>query len=397
MKIVQISIYPGNGEKHSNMGGVASYTKNLMTNLYRHEGDKIFVLCDKINGKYESYFEDGMSIVRCFGKGPIFLPQLYREIKKIQPDAIHVQQELGLFGNVLTAYLLQWLFLLLGQYKLIVTLHGVVSLKGIDNAFVRENNSRLPVWLVKVAFYIIYKPLCILSKRIIVHEEIFKAVLKNEYGVPGEKIVVIPHGVEDLHTIEKTEACNRLSLDSNKNLVLFMGYLTGYKGIDLLLEGFSAYAKSNPDAYLVIGSGKHPKLKDDPDYNLEYARLKEKAADLIGEDQYRWDGFIEENDITNYYSACDISVYPYTVSMSSSGPMAIAIGFEKPFLASDVFDDVINFDQLLFKRNSDSLARQLERFFSNRQEFSDEISKMKLIKLWSNVGIRTRAVYNDVL
>lgn len=396
MKIVQISIYPGRGEKHSNSGGVASYTKNLLTNLPRNDNDEIFVLCEKINEKHESYLEDGITVIRCFDKKPIFLFQLLSEVRKIRPDVIHVQQELGLFGNIVTAYLLQWLLFLLRKYRLIITLHGVVSMKSVTRNFVRENNSNLPAWMVKMAFYVIYKPLCAWAKKVVVHERLFRDFLVEGYGVSKKKISIIPHGVEDLSSIKKEEACEKLSLDPNKNLVLFMGYLTGYKGIDLLLEGFSIYAKSNPNAYLVVGSGKHPKLKDNQAYNIEYERLQQKAENLIDKNQYRWDGFIEESAIVYYYSACDISVYPYTVSMSSSGPMAIAIGFEKPFLASDVFEGVIDCKKLLFKRTPDDLMRSLNQFFIDRKEFSDEAKKLKSVRLWPNVGDKTWMIYSGL-
>lgn len=394
MKILHISIYPPKNEKHANTGGAAWYTKNLITHTPIGANDQVFVLCDKINGEYEKYIENNITVIRCFDKKPKYVYQLSKEISKINPDIIHIQQELSLYGNILTAYLLQWFIFRFRQYKTIITLHGVVSLKKIDKNFIKENNSNLPVWITKVAFRIIYNPLCFWAQKVIVHEECFKNILTEEYGTNQDKTEVIHIGVEDSQTIEKERACKELRIDSKNDICLFMGYLAGYKGIDLLIEGFAEYGKINRNAVLVIGAGKHPKLRNDEKYLKEYKRLEDKAKELIPENQCRWIGFIDEKNIILYYSASDVSLYPYTVSMSSSGPMSIAIGYEKPFLASEVFNNVLS-EKMLFQRNPKSLAKKLEDFFKDQECFQKDIAEMKANRLLKNIGVTTYNIYSN--
>jgi glycosyltransferase involved in cell wall biosynthesis len=396
MKIIHISIYPPKGEKHATAGGVASYTKNLITNIPYSKNDQVFVLTNKLDNKRDEYIENGIKIIRCFDKKPKFFWQILKEVRKINPDTIHIQQELALFGNVLTAYLLQWLLVALKKYNLIITLHGVVSLEKINKKFIKENNSNLPIWLTKIAFRIIYKPLCLWSDKIIVHEEYFKNILIKEYKVDNNKIETIYHGVEDFQTIDKEDACKILGINPTKDICLFMGYLTGYKGIDLLIEGFSEYAQKNSNTFLIIGAGKHPKLKDDKIYLQEYKRLQGKAEKMIPKNQYKWVGFIDEEEIGVYYSASDVSIYPYTISMSSSGPMAIAIGYQKPFIASDVFKEVLP-DKFIFQRNEKALSKKIEEFFHNQEIFQKEISEMKNNRLWTRVGQQTFNIYKNNL
>jgi glycosyltransferase involved in cell wall biosynthesis len=395
MKIVHISIYPDKGQKHVEAGGVTSYTKNLVNNINYKKEDQIYVLCNKINNQYDSYTEENINVIRCFDKNPKFIYQLYKEINKIKPDVIHIQQELSLYGNIITAYLLQWLIVLLHKYTILITLHGVVSISKINKEFILENNTNVPVWLVKLAFSIIYKPLCIFSKGIIVHENIFKKILIEEYKIKENKINVIPHGIENFQSINQQEAIKHLSLPKDKNIALFMGYLTGYKGLDLLIEGFAEYIKQDPKAYLVIGAGKHPRLKDDPIYLKEYKRIQDKAKSLLG-DNHQWVGFIEEKDIKYYYSAAYVSIYPYTNQLSSSGPMSIAIGFEKPFLASEVFDNFIENKDILFQKNSNSLKDSLIKFFQNKESFKQYIQSFKKERLWSSIGKRTYDYYKSL-
>lgn len=396
MKIAYVSTYSEENEKHSESGGVASYSKNLVESIPLRPEDEIFILCDKTKNRREISVKKNINVIRCFDKNPKFFFQISSEIKKIKPDVVHIQQELALFGNIFTSYFLQWLIFLLRKHKIIVTLHGVVSLKKINKNFIRENYSNLPAWLVKTGFYIIYKPLCVWSDKIIVHEEYFKNILMEEYDADKNKIEVIFHGIEDLKPMDKKDACSELGLNKNKDIILFMGYLTGYKGIDLLIEGFSEYCKINKNAFLIIGAGKHPKLKNNAEYQKEYERIKNKAENLIPKNMHNWTGFIEEKKIPFYYSASDVSVYPYTIAMSTSGPMAIAVGYKKLFLASISFDKVINDKKILFRETPNDLADKLKNFFENKAVFQNEIENLSRKRSWKNTGDGTYRLYSQL-
>ncbi len=393
MRIAHVTLYPPKGEKHVSSSGVASYSKNLISHLGADHNEHI-VICDVVKNE-ENYHEDGVEVRRVFWRKPSFIIKVHKELRKVNPDVIHIQQELALFGNILTAYLLQWL-VFLWRGKTVITLHGVVDPILIDKAFVKENNSKLPVWLVKLAFYIIYTPLMKWARRVIVHEQCFKDIAVSSYGINPDKIKVVPHGIESLETLEVSEARKVLGLDDDGEVVLFMGYATGYKGIDLLIEGFAEYAKDHPKAHLIIGAGKHPKLHTDPTYLMEYARLQQKAAELIDSKQYRWEGFIKESEITTYYSASDVSVYPYTTALSSSGPMSFAIGYEKPFLVSTAFFSVFKqYEQLLFQKTPEDLADRLAYFFSHRDQFETAARELKRSRNWEKVSAKTLKVYQD--
>ncbi len=396
MKIVHVSTYPNKNEKHSdNTGGVSSYTKNLVTSIPAQTKDEIFVICDKLNNKEEIYIEKNVRIIRAFKKNPTFISNIYLQIKKINPDVIHFQQELNLYGGVLNAYLLQWLIWLVRKRNTIITLHGIVSIKSIDKDFIKSNNSKIPVWLAILAFKIIYRPLCRFSRTIIVHEEYFKDILIKEYKVDKNKISVIHHGVEKFTAIDKKNARKKLNLPAHKKICLFMGFLTGYKGIDLLIEAFSRFSKEYPDTLLIIGAGKHPKLKEDKNYLAnEYYRLQNKARLNINKENYIWPGFINENEITLYYSASDISVYPYKIAMSSSGPMAISIGHDRPFIASEAFNHIFD-SSLLFKKNPVALKNKLFDYFTDPRPINYITHKLRAERLWENVGLKTYNIYGQ--
>lgn len=393
MKIAHVTLYPPKKEKHISGSGVASYSKNLITNMASGSDEQVVIT--NILDEPEQYEEDAISVHRVFRRSPSFLFAVNSELKKIRPDVVHIQQELALFGGIFTAYLLQWL-VFLWRKKTIITLHGVIDPEKVDTQFVKENNSKLPVWLVKLAFRIIYTPLMKWSNHIIVHEQLFKSIAVRSYGIDARKISVIPHGVEELSTIDQKEARAVLDISEKAKVALFMGYATGYKGLDLLIEGFSIYAKNVSDAYLIIGSGKHPKLLNDETYLKEYARLQEKAKNLIPKGQYRWEGFIKESEIAVYYSASDVSLYPYTTALSSSGPMSFAIGYEKPFLVSTAFEAVFNtYPQLLFERRPTELASRLEYFFNYQSDYDEISTLLKQQRTWGRVARLTLHAYRQ--
>lgn len=394
MKIAHVTLYPPRGEKHVSTSGVASYSKNLFSNL-KKSGNQQTVICNTTDGP-EEYREDSIDVQRVFARTPAFIFKVHQTLKKTRPDVVHIQQELALYGGIFTAYLLQWL-VFLWRKKTVVTLHGVVDPRTIDAEFVKENNSRLPVWLVRLAFKIIYRPLMKWPKKVIVHEDYFKEIIVKSYGIAPEKIDVIPHGVEPLHTPPKEKARGQLQLPARANIALFMGYATGYKGIDLLIEGFGAYAKTHKNAFLLIGAGKHPKLHDDPAYLKEYGRLQTKAAELLPKNQYAWKGFIAEDEIAACYSASDVSLYPYTTAMSSSGPMSFAIGYEKPFLISTAFEAIFKkYQLLLFERTPQDLAEKLEYFFDHQTEYGGVSRTLKTERSWARVADQTLQTYQNI-
>lgn len=394
MRVAHISLYPPKGAKHVEGSGVISYTKNLVeyighsdSNLEQH------MLTDRLDGKDEIYQEGGVTVHRCFDRGPLFVLQLHKKLREINPDVIHIQNELALFGGVLTAYLLQYL-VLVWRRKVVLTMHHGVNPESIDKKFVQENNSNAPVWMVRLAFRMIYGPLARYSRHIIVHELMFKHIFIDGYNVSPSKISVIPHGVEDLEAENINTARQKLNLKKDQKVALYMGYATGYKGMDLLIEGFAEYAKSQPKALLLIGAGKHPKLLNDAAYLAKYQAWQDKAAQLIPKDQYRWVGFIKEDEIGDYYSAADVSLYPYTTTLSSSGPMALAIGYEKPFLGSAVFNNIFgSYPQLLFDSTPKSMAIRLDHFFTNQKAYQGISSEIKKRRVWQTVGQDTAAVY----
>jgi glycosyltransferase involved in cell wall biosynthesis len=390
-----IVTYPEKGVKHTNFSGIAGYTKNLLESCDKEFKNKIVIFSDIKNSK-NSFMEDNMEINECWTRGNNnFDKQIIEEIKKYPNiKIVHIQHEFNLFGGSRT--ILKYLTLLkklkkLGK-KVIVTYHGVVAQKIINGNFNKVNQLGLPNFVIKKVFKYVYKKS---SKHIdisIVHEEYFKETLIKDYGFKDNQIFVIPHGVEsNLKSISKDKARRELNIPENKKVLLFFGFLAGYKGVDLLVETFN---QLEGDYLLILAGGKPKRVEKDKKYNKWYEKFNNSIKDnpnVIST------GFVEDDKITAYFSAADVLILPYLYMLSASGPMNFSMAYELPFLASDAFDEVWSriLPEAIFKRDSQSLKNSIIQFFENKNKFQKDITLLKNQRSWKNVANKTQEVWEE--
>ena len=140
MKIVHISLYPPKWELHCDKSGVAPYTKNLAINIPYDSNDQVFIIWD-IDNTREIYQEENIEVRKVFSKWVFFYKKILQEIEDIRPDVVHIQQELALYWNILSAISLRFLLRSLQNkwIKTVITFHGIVDVVSIDQEFMKEN------------------------------------------------------------------------------------------------------------------------------------------------------------------------------------------------------------------------------------------------------------------
>lgn len=212
----------------------------------------------------------------------------------------------------------------------VVTIHGVPDLSEVDGGFVAGNGSRLPPAAVRLAMRALIGSAARAGDAVIVHEEVFANRLADQYRVPRERIAVIPHPIPRVELHERSDA--RAACGFRVPTVLFFGFVTGYKGLPLLLEGWDLYRRGGGDGELVVAGGKHPRLAGTPSYEQEYAALRARAATIGG---VRWDGYVAEHAVGTYLTAADALALPYRDGLAASGPLSFALAYGTPVLASD--------------------------------------------------------------
>ncbi|SDF24582.1 Glycosyltransferase involved in cell wall bisynthesis [Methanolobus vulcani] len=138
--------------------------------------------------------------------------------------------------------------------------------------------------------------------RVVVHSYSMKQILLN-YGV--KQSVVIPNGVDEFwfNSVEYDQVnVKSKSAIRNKSMVkkvFYHGRLSPEKGVDLLLNAFSSYLKSDSTAHLFLaGDGAH---HDD---------LIQLASSLGVNKNISFLGHLEKDDIKYFLKNVDIAIYP---------------------------------------------------------------------------------------
>ena len=124
--------------------------------------------------------------------------------------------------------------------------------------------------------------------------------------------------------ISKSEAYQKLGLDTTESYTLFFGLIRDYKGLDLLLR---AWAEWRPTGRKLLIAG-------------EFYASREKYLSLIEElklqdDIVLHDHFIADEDVRYYFSAADCLVLPYRTA-TQSGVTQIAYNFSLPMIVTRV-------------------------------------------------------------
>lgn len=366
-------------------GGVATYTKYLFDELKKIDKE-VIVSADKL----EKTPNEDKDIIRCWNHSPRYVYQIDKEIIKRKIKKAHFQQEFHLYGNKITAFILPFnmlLLRLLGK-EVIITLHGVVPLKEVDKEFLKENGYSGSPFIIKWGLKILYSFLCLSANKVIVHERKFKDYLEDYYVNPN-KLYVVNHGIKSLNKlIDKEKAKKILGIKNKKYTFVYFGYVTGYKGIELLIDALKKIKEDNFN--LIVMGSKHPRLKEEKFYKDYYDNIKsffKKDKRCIFVD------YAKEDEVNYYFRAADCGVFPYKVQIASSGPMSLAIANEILVIASDAFEGVLP-EQLIFKQSTDSLMQKLREAKSGK--LNKNLMAIKEIKdrsSWNNIAKKTMEVW----
>jgi len=147
--------------------------------------------------------------------------------------------------------------------------------------------------------------------------------------LPGvsHKIHLIEHGLLQPKTPSPTrsEARRQLGLDHNKEMLLFFGAISPYKGIDDLIEAMAIASRTRPELILfIVGDPREP-----------FDRYQELIDRLGLADRVRTrPQFVDETVKVTLYAAADLVMLPHRdPSQSGMGCEALALG--KPMIATD--------------------------------------------------------------
>jgi len=303
----------------------------------QHPDKKIIVLTMK-TPQEEIYEENSMLVIRCFERNnPLSYLALLQYIKNFhQVKTILIEFEFASFGNTITTGLLSpfvWMLRLRGKHVTLVIHQVVDDLKKLEG-HIGISGKSIYLSFLNLSLKLFYQSLCLASSQIAVREEIFVSRLQKLIG--KKPITVIPLGVDNtlVKRISKQKARKLLSIDTKEHIVMYFGYITWYKGVDILIKAL----KNKKNVHLVIAGG--PSFTQQN--KLHYQKFFKKVTSLgKNAKNITITGFVPEEKIPLYFQTADLIVFPYRTCMSASGPLTLALAFGKPFLLSKKLESII--------------------------------------------------------
>lgn len=395
MRVALVTPYPRTQDPHGEegLGGVASYAKSLADPL-RGRAD-LMVLSPHDGPRGRRY--DGDMLVHEVPRGAALSHEL-RELGRAGVDAVHVQFEQHLYGgpaqNLRLARALKGLRRRAG---VVLTIHQVPDLDAVDRAFLRQNGFPPAPALAKAWMRLQYRALLRGSDLVIVHEDRLARRLADQYGAPADRVRVVPHGVEAAPAVmDAGEAKARIGADG-KTVLLYFGFITGYKGVDLLVDALERLPPETRQDVRVVIAGKAPDRKmEKPRFRAEIESLESRIAALGPWVERR--GFLSAQEIRTYLAAADLTLFPYRQVFGASGPLALAIAHERPFLVSDAFSGMGFDPRALFPRTPEGLAMKIREFLGSarlRDALALHARDLHAQRAWPRVAAATAECYRE--
>ena len=221
--------------------------------------------------------------------------------------------------------------------------------------------------------------------RILAPTDREKDNLVHYYGVPGEKIGVVPCGVNFnlFQPEQKQVARKRLGFDPDDRILLNIGRFEPLKGIDRLLEAITRLHDLKRLRLVIVGGDG----EDAPATQF----LKRKTINLGIGDKVIFAGRIEQKILPQYYSSADVLVMAsHYESFGLVGLEALACG--RPVVSTSVgaMEDLIKQSQagrIVGDPLPRSLAKGIQSILTDAKlPPADEIRKSVLKYGWSNVA-----------
>ncbi len=141
------------------------------------------------------------------------------------------------------------------------------------------------------------------SSEVIVNSKFMKNDLQRLFGLPFEKINVVPNGINTTvyNGLERDYDFRRKYAMDNEKIILFMGRLVYEKGVQHLISAMPKILEGYHDAKLII-AGKGGMTEE----------LKAQVEAMGLGDKVYFTGYLNAKQVSKMYKCADISVFPST-------------------------------------------------------------------------------------
>lgn len=228
-------------------------------------------------------------------------------------DVVCLQHEYGIYGGPAGSFILALLRNL--RMPVVTTLHTILESPSADQRRVLQE-------------------LGVLSARLVVMSERGSKMLQEKYGVPAEKIDLIPHGIPDLPFVDANFYKDQFGVEG-KHVLLTFGLLSPNKGIENVLRALPEVVKKFPNLVYIILGATHPNLLRE--HGKSYRLTLELLAKDLGIKRHVsfYNRFVDLEELKVFLGVADLYITPYqNAAQTTSGTLAYAFGSGKAVIST---------------------------------------------------------------
>ena len=234
------------------------------------------------------------------------------------------------------------------------------------------------------------------ATEVIVNSNYMKGHIQGLFGLPFDKIEVIPNGINltNFNGVDRDYDFRRQFAMDNEKIILYMGRLVYEKGIQHLISAMPKILNGYHDSKLII-AGKGGMMDE----------LKAQANSMGLGNKVYFTGYLNSKQVQKMYKCADIAVFPSTYE--PFGIVALeAMLAGVPTVVSDIggLNEIVEHGVTGMKSycgNSNSIADSVLSLLYNPQ-LCDNVSKNAKIKVkeqfnWAKIAQDTHFTYQRAI
>ena len=296
--------------------GIATYTQDLKNAIQEKFGDSFSLKVCALESKQSDYaYPEEVKFCLQTQEEANFLEMAHQINADRNIAMIYLEHEFGLFGGTNGSYLLTLMKHL--RKPIATTFHTVLP------------NPNIP--LKKVVRKIVDS-----SHSIIVMTNTSASILMRDYGIPQEKITVIPHGTHLVSSNDTPDKKSKIHLADRVVLSTF-GLLNDGKSIETALDALPKIIEKFPNViYLIIGKTHPEVMKRDGEKYRE--SLYEKINELGLQNHVRFiNKYVTHQELMDYLQRTDIYLFTSKdPNQAVSGTFAYAMACGCPIISTPI-------------------------------------------------------------
>ena len=375
------------------IGGISPHVYYLSRNLAKN-GVKVYVVTCDFPEAPQHEVVDGVEVFRVDSyknPSPDFATWVYLMNVNMQKEAAALVNSIG--GNVDIFHAHDWLVANAGiglkhvfRKPLLTTIHSteIGRRNGIHFDYERMIHET-EAWLTYEAW------------RVICCSDYMVSHVKWAFGLPADKLVMIPNGVDaEVYTRMEQEDLSsfrgKFALPEEK-IVLFVGRLVYEKGVHVLVNAVPKVLEKVNAKFIIVGNG----------------YMKEQLSNIVKNmglsHKVQFTGFIDDETLRKLQKCADVSVVPSL--FEPFGIVALeAMAAKSPVVVSDTggLSEIVEHDVTgvkVYANNPESLAWGITKVLLD-ENFANLIKTNAYKKVqekynWNKIAQQTKANYETVL